>query len=152
MSASQRAMTTESGKTEFLLEEDPRLLHAIQAVVTFSGERAGLSPQALEGFIAAIKNACHETFPLAHRGETGKRALRVVVEDFPDRIEVSIEHAGEVLPSAGLDTFCGGAGDQSAAISQALQGAHIDRVQYETHDGRARMRLIKYCSGNKAKA
>ena len=44
------------------------------------------------------------------------------------------------------------AGNQPAAISGALQGAHVDRVQYETHDGRARMKLIKYCSGSKAKA
>lgn len=151
MSVSQIAMSTEPGKTEFLLEEDPRLLHAIRAIVSFSGERAGLSHQAIEGFISAITSACQETFPLVHNHEGDKRAIRVIVEDFPDRIEVSIEHSGEVLPSAGLDTFCGGAGNQPAAISGALQGAHVDRVQYETRDGRACMKLIKYCSGSRAK-
>jgi hypothetical protein len=152
MSVSQTAMSTEPGKTEFLLEEDPRLLHALRAIVSFCGERAGLSPQALQGFIAAILNACQDTFPLVHNHEGDNRAIRVIVQDFPDRVEVSIEHSGEVLPTAGLDTFCGAAGNQPAAISGALQGAHVDRVQYETHDGRARMKLIKYCSGSKAKA
>jgi hypothetical protein len=152
MSVSQRAMSTDPSKTEFLLEEDPRLLHAIRAILSFSCERAGFSQGALEGFVAAIQNACQETFPLVHNHEGDKRAIRVIVEDFTDRIEVSIEHSGEVLPTAGLDTFCGGAGNQPAAISGALQGARVDRVQYETHDGRARMKLIKYCSGSRAKA
>lgn len=152
MSVSRIAMSTERGKTEFLLEDDPRLLHAIRAILSFSCERAGLSQHALEGFINAIQNACQETFPLVHDHEGDKRAIRVTVEEFPDRIEVSIEHSGEVLPTAGLDTFCGGADNQPAAISGALQGAHVDRVQYETHDGRARMKLIKYCSGSKAQA
>jgi anti-sigma regulatory factor (Ser/Thr protein kinase) len=151
MFVSQIAMSAEPGKTEFLLEEDPRLLHAIRAIVSFSGERSGLSERVLEGFIAAILNACQETFPLVHDHAGSSRAIRVIVEDHPDRIEVSIEHSGEVLPTAGLDTFCAGAGDQPAGISGSLQGAYVDRVQYETHDGRARMRLIKYCSGNKAK-
>lgn len=145
-------MSTEPGKTEFLLEDDPRLLPAVRAVVSFSGERAGLSRPALEGFIAAITNACQETFPLVHNHEGGKRAIRIVVEDHPDRIEVSIENSGEAVPTAGLDTFCAGAGDQPAGISGSLQGAHVDRVQYETRDGRACMKLIKYCSGSKAKA
>jgi anti-sigma regulatory factor (Ser/Thr protein kinase) len=80
--------------------------------------------------------------------------LKVIVSDFPDRVEVAIEHSGESLPSAGLDTFChaaSSAGSQ-AGLSGALQKTSVDRVQYETRDGVSRMTLIKYCDERRAKA
>ena len=81
-------------------------------------------------------------------------SLKVIVSDFSDRVEVSIEHSGESLPSAGLDTFCdaaSSAGSQTG-LSGALQKTSVDRVQYETRDGVSRMTLIKYCDERRAKA
>jgi hypothetical protein len=65
-------------------------------------------------------------------------------------VEVAIEHTGEALPTAGLDTFIGdAAGDPGAGLSRALQTTKVDRVQYATSGGLSRMTLIKYCDGGR---
>jgi hypothetical protein len=75
----------------------------------------------------------------------------MVIEDFPDRVQVTIEHSGESKPSAGLDTFVSGSNDRaSGKISASLQDTRVDRVQYDTHEGRSRMTLIKYRDQRKA--
>jgi hypothetical protein len=47
----------------------------------------------------------------------------MVIEDFPDRVQVTIEHSGESKPTAGLDTFVGvGSKDHDGGkISASLQ-------------------------------
>jgi hypothetical protein len=69
----------------------------------------------------------------------------MVIEDFPDRVQVTIEHSGECKPTIGFDSFVGGPKDRVAGkMSASLQDTRVDRVQYETHEGRSRMTLIKY--------
>ncbi len=146
-------MTTDPARTEITIHDDPRLVAGVAAIVSHSAERAGLSAKAQEGLAAAAVQACRETFPLLARNGSQVAALKVVVADFPDRVEVIIEHSGEPLPAAGLDTFCGAGADLSPeAISKALQKTNVDRVQYETKEGRSRTTLIKYCDGHRAKA
>jgi hypothetical protein len=80
----------------------------------------------------------------------GEPTVRMIVSDYPDRVEVAIEHTGEALPTAGLDTFIGdAAGDPGAGLSRALQTTKVDRVQYATSGGLSRMTLIKYCDGGR---
>jgi hypothetical protein len=144
-------MATDPSRTEFTLQDDPRLMAGVTAIVSFAAQRCGLSCDAGEGFAAAVATACQETFPLVNQNGTQNAALKLVVADFPDRVEVTIEHSGEALPTAGLDTFCGGAAGGSEGLSKALQSTNVDRVQYETREGRSRMTLIKYCDGCRAK-
>jgi hypothetical protein len=152
-SASLRKMTTEPTHTELSLQNDPRLMAAVGAIVSYSAQRIGLPSDAQEGLAAAVIDACRETFPLLTDVDGSNPALKVVVEDFQDRVEVTIEHAGEALPTAGLDSFCGGGSDGvMAGISNSLQDTRVDRVQYETSHGRSRMKLIKYFGGRKAMA
>jgi creatinine amidohydrolase/Fe(II)-dependent formamide hydrolase-like protein len=124
---------------------------AVSAIVSHAAERAGLSAGAKEGFAAAAVDACRETFPLVNSNGGRESGLKMVVADFHDRVEVTIEHSGEALPTAGLDTFCGGGAKETAAsISNSLQDTRVDRVQYETKEGRSRMTLIKYRKGDRA--
>jgi hypothetical protein len=150
----QTPMSTDPSKTELTVDDDPRLMAGVVAIVSFAAHRCGLSSGAQEGLAAAAAEACRETFPLLNNNGTKESALKVIVSDFSDRIEVAIEHSGESLPSAGLDTFCSGAGaaGSQAGLSGALQKTSVDRVQYETRDGVSRMTLIKYCDGQRAKA
>ena len=98
-------------------------------------------------------DACRDTFPLLGNENSGNRDLRMIVEDFPDRVQVTIEHSGEAKPTAGLDSFVGGSKEGVAAgLSNSLQDTRVDRVQYDTHQGRSRMTLIKYRDGRKANA
>jgi hypothetical protein len=147
-------MSIDPTRTELTLQDDPRLMAGVVAIVSFAAHRCGLSNGAREGLAAAAAEACRETFPLVNNNGSKDAALKVIVSDFADRVEVAIEHSGESLPSAGLDTFCdaaSGAGSQTG-LSRALQKANVDRVQYETRDGVSRMTLIKYCDGQRAKA
>jgi hypothetical protein len=142
-------MTIDPFRTELSLHNDPRLMAAVGAIVSHSAQRVGLSSEAQEGLAAAALDACRETFPLLGNQDGDDSALKVIVEDFQDRVEVTIEHAGEALPTAGLDSFCGGDGSM-AGISSSLQDTRVDRVQYETQNGRSRMKLIKYCGERRA--
>jgi hypothetical protein len=144
-------VTTDPARTELKVDDDPRLLAAVGAIVSHSAQRAGLPQEAREGLAAAAVDACRETFPLIRNENSGNRELRMVVEDFPDRVQVTIEHSGEAVPTAGLDSFVGGSkAGVSDGISNSLQDTRVDRVQYDTHEGRSRMTLIKYRGGRKA--
>jgi anti-sigma regulatory factor (Ser/Thr protein kinase) len=150
MCALPKKMSTDPSRTELTLQDDPRLIAGVAAVVLFAGQRCGLSSGAQEDLAAAAADACRETFPLANNNGNTDSALHLIVSDFPDRVEVAIEHSGESLPSAGLDTFCAGA-TAKAGLSAALQKTSVDRVLYETRNGVSRMTLIKYCEGKRAK-
>jgi anti-sigma regulatory factor (Ser/Thr protein kinase) len=139
-------MTSDPAHIEFTLHDDPRLIAVVGTIVSHAAHRAGLPSSAQEGFASAAMEACRETFPLAKNNGNSNAALRMIVVDFPDRVEVTIEHSGEALPTAGLDTFCAGAADGSGqSLSSALQETKVDRVQYETRDGVSRVILTKYC-------
>lgn len=143
-------MSTEPSRTELTVQDDPRLIAGVAAIVSFAGQRCGLSSGAQEGLAAAAADACRETFSLVNTNGNADSALRVIVSDFPDRVEVAIEHSGESLPSAGLDTFAGGGSGSQTRLSEALQRTSVDRVQYETRGGVSRTTLIKYCEGRRA--
>jgi hypothetical protein len=144
--ASWRPVTADPARTELKVHNDPRLLSAVRAIVSHSAHRAGLPREAQQGFAEAAVDAVRDTFPLLGNDSTGDRDLRMVIEDFPDRVQVTIEHSGESKPTAGLDTFVGGGSKDHAGgkISASLQDTRVDRVQYDTRDGRSRMTLIKY--------
>jgi anti-sigma regulatory factor (Ser/Thr protein kinase) len=143
-------MSTEPARTEILLHDDSRFFAAIGAVVQHASQRCGLSEAGQQGLTAAAEEACRETFPLLQGHANGEPTVRMIVSDFPDRVEVAIEHTGEALPTAGLDTFIGDASaDPGAGLSRALQMTKVDRVQYATSGGLSRMTLIKYCDGGR---
>jgi hypothetical protein len=143
-------MTIDRLRTELTVQNDPRLLAGVSALVSHLAMVAGLVVEAQEGLAAAVVDACRDTFPLLAHTAEDNGALRMIVEDFADRVEVTIEHSGEALPSAGLDSFCGGGEGIAAGISSSLLDTRVDRVQYETRDGLSRTTLTKYCSGRRA--
>lgn len=126
-----------------LIEDDPRLIGAVTSVVLHAGQRAGLSAFAQEELAAAAEQACRSTFPLL---EGEDPFVRITVEDFPDRVEVRLEHTGTPEPSAGLETFfVGDAGEEKPdGPTGAMLLSQVDRVLYETHDGKSRTTLVKY--------
>jgi anti-sigma regulatory factor (Ser/Thr protein kinase) len=145
-------MSNEPARTELTLPHDERLLSAISTVVQHASQRCGLSVESQEGLAFAAIEAAREAFPLME-GRSKEPKVKVVVSDYPDRVEVAIEHTGAPEPTAGLDTFVKDAvAGSDAGLSMALQKTQVDRVQYDTRDGVSRMTLIKYCDGSKSKA
>jgi hypothetical protein len=59
---------------------------------------------------------------------------------------VRLEHTGAPEPSAGLETFFVGdaENEKSGGPASAMLLSQVDRVLYETHDGKSRTTLVKY--------
>ena len=141
-------VAVEHTRTEVVVVDDPRLLAAVGGIVEHVGERVGLPTTELRALADATDEACRATFPLAGNHDV---KLKIIIQDFPDRIEVTLEHGGEPVPAAGSYAFAGRAAEQAGtgkASGSALM-AKVDRVLFETRDGRSRMTLVKYI-GNHA--
>jgi hypothetical protein len=119
---------SEHCRTELVVNDDPRLVSAIASVVEYASHRAGLSEAAQKQLEAAAEDACREAFPLVNGRE---RALKFCVQDFDDRVEVMIEHAG----------------GKSAATTPAISAkvaSRVDSVRQESHGKVHRVILTKY--------
>ncbi|HKS66952.1 MAG TPA: hypothetical protein VJR26_06915 [Candidatus Acidoferrales bacterium] len=99
-------MNADSSRVELLIPKDERLIAAIEPVVAHAGERAGLSSEEWRQLAREATAACEESFSRAARNGNTNRQLRVLVDDFPTRVEIWIE------PYAGSAA----AGTQEASI------------------------------------
>jgi len=136
-------VTTEGSRVELEFSNDPWLLRVVEVAVVRFAQRAGLDETAQADLATATEQACADTFKLLP--ENGSR-LTVVVEGFADRVEVTLKHGGEALPSAGLETFAGLGEGEAANLSGLMLLSRVDRVQYETSGGTSRTILVKYAS------
>ena len=135
-------MAKELTRVAFRFPPDAQLVLGVVAAAEHFGQRIHLDDQAVQDLMRAALDACLSTFKLISEANA---TLGVVIEQFADRIELNIEHQGEALPTAGLDTFLdavaeGGASDE---LSGSLLMTLVDRVQYQTEGGTQRMTLIK---------
>lgn len=138
-------MTTDGHRVLFDLSKDPRLVSGVVGAVEHVAQRAGLVPEEQQNLVAATQQACLDTFKLLPE-EDGR--LSVCVQEFPDRIEVILEHRGESLPSAGLETLVNLAarGEEKSDLAGLELLARVDGVLYHTESGTSRMTLVKYIS------
>ena len=125
------------------LMSDARLTAGVAGAVVHVAELIGFSGDERAELAAVVEEASRDTFPLLTdpAGMVG-----VTLEQFPDRIEIVVEHEGHPAPAAGLDTFAfpGAAEDGARGLSGLSLLRRVDRVQYDTQRGISRMRLIKY--------
>jgi hypothetical protein len=91
-------------RVELLVPNDDRLIPVIDPVVGFAAERAGLSCEEAEDLTRAAFNAVHEAFSVAGRNGNSNPVLRVLVSDFPNRVEVSVEQSGVAAGVRGART------------------------------------------------
>jgi hypothetical protein len=143
MFASPTPMSADTSRVELLLPDDDRLIAAIDAVVAHAGERAGLSRQERAELTRSTEEACKETFSSAGRNGNPNPILRVLVADFPNRVEVSIEDS-TARWAAGSDDFTGSASSEPDPVTAALQGMKVDRLHHEIRERKRRTTLVKY--------
>jgi hypothetical protein len=124
---------------EMSLTNDPRLVSGVTCAVEYFAALAGFNEATCKALVEAAAQACEDTFQLLTDDAAN---VRVIIEDYSDRIEITLQHRGEALPSAGLDTF-GIAGLEGAQSGLALL-SRVDRVQYHTEGGVSEMKLVKY--------
>ena len=124
------------------------LIPAAAAAVEHFAEEAGLEESVRDGLIAACEQVCGDALD-RQEGEEG--ALEVVIEQFPDRIEIGILHPSVSGPAVGLDTFLGTATGPADGVGASLL-TRVDRVRYDTVGQTSRMILVKYLPGAKKSA
>jgi anti-sigma regulatory factor (Ser/Thr protein kinase) len=144
-------MPIDSAKTlwiECTLQNDPRLIPGLAAVVTHAVRYAGLSEQEQADVSTAVVEACRETFRRLRPKDNSAAAIKIFVADFADRVEVKIESSGETAPGD-LDWLRKDAGTRKVGGPRPMEGTLVDRVQYEARDGRSRITLVKFCGASK---
>jgi hypothetical protein len=139
----QTPMTGESTRVQFHLDRDPRLISAVRSAVHFQASRAGLEEESCENFAIASEDVCKEALTQLTDADGG---LDVTLDTFPDRMEISIHHRGQLTPAVGLETFALPGADAGGA--GGLNGvellSRVDRVMFNSEAGVARTTLVKF--------
>ncbi|MGH9791785.1 MAG: hypothetical protein ACRD5G_09230 [Candidatus Acidiferrales bacterium] len=125
------------------VQSDPRLLTGVATAVELCAKSSGLSERASNQVKTAAAEAARETFSLLADRDS---SLDIAVQAFADRVEVILEHRGEALPTAGLDTFLttGVQGPSAGTVTGLSLLSRVDRVLYTTEKGVSRTTLVKY--------
>ena len=139
-------MTADPSTVELVVPNDRRLLPAVDAVLAHACERAGLSGSEQRDLSRAVLDACDESFSLAGRKGNPRALLRLLISDFPNRVEVAIEQPNggpapldsRSVPAAAPD-----------AIAGALHDIKVDLLRRDVREGRPRTVLVKYHAGSK---
>src|SRR5260370_40668999 len=94
-------MTDEPTRVKFHLDRDPRLISAVRSAVHFQALRAGLGEEGCDAFALASEDVCREAFAQFTDADGG---LDVTLDTLTDRMEISIHHRGQFVPTVGLET------------------------------------------------
>jgi hypothetical protein len=136
------AVPSEHSRTVLHLSQDDRLISAVGAAVAHFAERVGMDDSACNLLTEALEDLCRQTFPLLNGNGDG---LDVAIEDFDDRLQISVEHRGKAQPSVGVESFIAECARES---NQRVTGVHlmrsVDRIEYDTSNGSIRTTLVKY--------
>lgn len=127
----------------FKLGHEARFISAVTTAVGHFAERIELASEARADVVAAAEEACHTTLRLLPGPDT---TLHVSVEDFADRLEVTLQHEGEAMPPAGLgaDAVPAAAGESATGPSGVALLSRADRVLCNSDRGISRTTLVKY--------
>jgi hypothetical protein len=124
------------GRIECNLHNDSRLLVSLGVIMSHAARRAGLSDETQEDVAAAAGEAFRE-MAVPSNGAGTASMTRLVVEEYSDRLEVTIDSP---------------AGGKSDGIRKRLEGKTGDRVQCESRDGHLRVTLLKPCAAKSSSA
>ena len=135
-------MPCEHSRTVLHLSRDDRLIAAVGGAVAHFAERVGMDDAARNLLTGALEDLCRQTLPLLNGQGDG---LDVAIEDFDDRLQISVEHRGKAQPSVGVESFIAECARES---NQRVTGVHlmrsVDRIEYDTSNGSIRTTLVKY--------
>jgi hypothetical protein len=104
-------------------------------VVSHAAKRAGLSEKTQEHVTTAAVEASREMLTPASGNGVGASKTKLIVEEFSDRLEVTIESA---------------AGAKPEAFRKRLEAAGTNRVRCDGREGRVRVTLVKSCGAAKS--
>jgi anti-sigma regulatory factor (Ser/Thr protein kinase) len=132
----------EHSRTVLHISRDDRFIVAVGGAVAHFAERVGMDHSACNRLTAALEELCRQTLPLLNGKGDG---LDVAIEDFEDRLQISVEHRGEPQPSVGVESFIAECARES---NKRISGVHlirtVDRIEYDARNGSIRTTLVKY--------
>jgi hypothetical protein len=118
------------------------MIAAVGGAVAHFAERVGMENAACILLTSALEELCRQTLPLLNgNGDL----LDVAIEDFDDRLQISVEHKGEAQPSVGVESFiaeCARDSDQRLTGVRLMRS--VDRIEYDARSGSIRTTLVKY--------
>jgi len=129
------APNARTSRIECTFDNDPRLIASLGVVVSHAAKRAGLSEKNQEQVTTAAVEASREMLTSANGDRTGASKTKLIVEEFSDRLEVTIESA---------------AGAKPEEFRNRLEAAGTDRVRCDGREGRVRVTLVKSCGAAKS--
>ena len=138
-------MAREHSRTVLHLSPDDRLIAAVGGAVAHFAERVGMDNAACNQLTASLEDLCRQTLPLLNGLNGSGDGLDVIVEDFDDRLQISVEHRGDAQPSVGVETFiaeCARESDQRVTGVRLMRT--VDRIEYDARHGSIRTTLVKY--------
>ncbi|HVB88064.1 MAG TPA: hypothetical protein VNK23_15490 [Candidatus Dormibacteraeota bacterium] len=129
-------------RIECQVDGDPRLIEGASVIAAHVSRRAGLSDAAASEIAAAASQACGAAARVL--GESGIPAgMKLAAAEFPDRIEVTIEPAPEILKEFSAQFASGASKRLADQIRQSLKSAAVDELDVEINDGVPRIILVK---------
>jgi len=136
-------MISEPVRVKFHLDQDSALVGVLCSAVQFQAAQAGFEAETCAEIARASEVACRESLSQLAGADGG---LDVMLESFADRIEVSFLHGGEMAPVLGLEKIA--LPDDFAGETGGINGlellSRVDRVLYNTEDGKVRTTLVKF--------
>ena len=125
--ASKASSGASTSRIECSLDNDARLLASLGVVMAHAARLAGLPEETQEGIASVAADASREMAASNGTG-SGGAATKLVVDEFPDRVEVTIGSS---------------AASKSEGILKRLEGKIGDRIRCESRDGHLRVTLRK---------
>jgi hypothetical protein len=136
-------MTGDPVRVKFHLDQDSALVGVLCRAVQFQASQAGFESEACVEIARASEGVCRESLLQLAGADDG---LDVMLESFADRIEVSFVHGGQMAPAVGMEKFA--LPDDFARGTGGINGlellSRVDRVLYNTEDGKVRTTLVKF--------
>jgi anti-sigma regulatory factor (Ser/Thr protein kinase) len=127
--------TGRTSRIECTFDNDPRLIASLGVVISHAAKRAGLPEKTQEDVATAAVEASREMLIPANGKGSEPSKTKLIVEEFSDRLEVTIESA---------------AGAKPEGIRKRLEGTDPDRIRCDGRDGQVRLTLLKSCGAAKS--
>jgi anti-sigma regulatory factor (Ser/Thr protein kinase) len=143
-------MSTEPVRIEFALQNDPRLLEGARTIFAHAAKQVELPNESRQEFSVAALEKCREAFVMAEEKGRPDSAIHLLVSEFPDRVEISIEYPGDLRPRVSALSGPECAGGNKAAGS-AFDKQIFDSVEGQSLNGSSRLKVIKYVGAGKLK-
>jgi len=146
-----RGVSKGSKQTELLLADDPRLIGAVEVAIHHAAAHNGMSAAAETALERMAKDLCHAALVSSNGNNGHAPSIRVRVHEFPDRVEVVLEHSGKAPREAkktrrpAFSAVSAGFAPEGEPDSAPASVNGVDKVVREDAGGGTRITLVQGC-------